>query len=397
MYIYTLESIQSKSAETGHIRNPPLLRSGTEQVFIDTVIKNTSLCSMTLCNSDSDDESDGESDNDVEVLGTSSDSSGSDYGDEDLADEIKQLQITFDQSFLDHNTENVDEHDSTNTQSIEMDISSTLESGVIECNVPAMSMEEQTTMEGNDPKARLLPEGYENTFGIEIETELSLAKEKKFVCSTSKVLELFNFCQDRECRMPLVEVNEKYIGCTLEIRWKCKAGHNGDWQSSKIVNKVYVNNIQSAASLLFTGNNFTKLSLFAKCFGLAFISSSTFGRYQKKFLARPVHYWWNTMQEKMFEALGDQPVIVSGDGQMDSPGFSAKNCTYTLMHATSDYVLGVEVVDVRHSQLKSVVMEKVGCERALDNLMGKVNVVELVTDASSQIIKIIGKGYTVLI
>ena len=55
------------------------------------------------------------------------------------------------------------------------------------------------------------------------------------------------------------------------------------------------------------------------------------------------------MQEKMFEALGDQPVIVSRDGQMDSPRFSAKNCTYALMHATSDYVLGVEVVDVRHS------------------------------------------------
>ena len=47
------------------------------------------------------------------------------------------------------------------------------------------------------------------------------------------------------------------------------------------------------------------------------------------------------MQEKMFEALGDQPVIVSRDGQMDSPRFSAKNCTYALMHATSDYVLGV--------------------------------------------------------
>ena len=111
MYIYTLESIQSKSAETGHIRNPPLLRSGTEQVVIDTVIKNTSLCSMTMCNSESDDESDGESD-DVEVLGTSSDSRGSDYGGEDLADEVKQLQISFDQSFLDHNTENIDDHDS---------------------------------------------------------------------------------------------------------------------------------------------------------------------------------------------------------------------------------------------------------------------------------------------
>ena len=73
---------------------------------------------------------------------------------------------------------------------------------MIECNVPAMSMEEQTTMEGNYPKARLLPEGYENTFGIDIETELSLAKEKKFVRSTSKVFELFNFCQDRVQNAP---------------------------------------------------------------------------------------------------------------------------------------------------------------------------------------------------
>jgi hypothetical protein len=32
------------------------------------------------------------------------------------------------------------------------------------------------------------------------------------------------------------------------------------------------------------------------------------------------------------------------------------------MHEELDYVLHVEVVDVRHAQLKSVVMEKVGCE-----------------------------------
>ena len=63
------------------------------------------------------------------------------------------------------------------------------------------------------------------------------------------------------------------------------------------------------------------------------------------------------MQTEMFANLEDQLVIVSSDGQMDYPGFSAKNCTYTLMHAELDYVLHVEVVDVRHSQLKSTVME----------------------------------------
>jgi hypothetical protein len=75
---------------------------------------------------------------------------------------------------------------------------------------------------------------------------------------------------------------------------------------------------------------------------------------------------------------------------MDSPGFSAKKCVYTLMHEELDYVLHVEVVDVRHAQLKSVVMEKVGCEWAMDFLMQKLSVQELVTDASSQLIKMLG-------
>ena len=97
------------------------------------------------------------------------------------------------------------------------------------------------------------------------------------------------------------------------------------------------------------------------------------------------------MQERMFSAIATKPVVVAGDGQMDSPGFSAKNCTYILMHADLDYVLHVDLIDVCHSQLKSSVMEKVGCERALDSLMKKLVVEELVTDASSQLIKMLGE------
>ena len=193
--------------------------------------------------------------------------------------------------------------------------------------------------------------------------------------------------------MPMVEVNESFCGCTMEIRWKCAAGHSGEWESSDQINMVYVNNLQAGAALLFTGNNFTKMSLFSKCFQLSFISSSTFHRYQKKYLARTVADWWDAMQLMIVSEIGDKPVVVCGDGQMDSPGFCAKNCTYTLMDASTDYTLGVEVVDVRHAQNKSSVMEKIGCERALYALMGKINIAELVTDASSQIIKLIGTLY----
>ena len=190
--------------------------------------------------------------------------------------------------------------------------------------------------------------------------------------------------------MPLTDVTKRFVGCTLEIRWRCKAGHCGDWFSSNMVSRVYINNIQSAASILFTGNSFNKVSLLAKSLHLAFISSTTFLTYQKKYLAPQIHHMWKSTQLQMFEALGDQPVVVAGDGQMDSPGFSAKYCTYSLMHGTLDYILQVEIVDVRQAQLKSTVMEKVGCERALDAVLRHINVKEVVTDASGQIIKLLG-------
>ena len=97
------------------------------------------------------------------------------------------------------------------------------------------------------------------------------------------------------------------------------------------------------------------------------------------------------MQNEMYDSLGDEVVSVSGDGQMDSPGFSAKTCVYPLMHSSLEYMIHVEVVDVRHAQMKSTVMEKVACQCALDSIEQKLNVVEVVTDACSQKIKMLGK------
>ena len=269
-----------------------------------------------------------------------------------------------------------------------MDISSSINDLVpIECNIPVLQPE---LVEGDTPSMRLLSSGYENRNATNLKEELLLVNETKFICSMSCIKDLLCFCMDVDCRMPLVEVKDTFVGCALEIRWKCLAGHRGEWQSSKMVNKVYVNNIQAAASLLFTGNNFTKISLFTKTLSLVFFSSSTFHKYQRKSLAPVIHNWWKDMQEDMFQVLGQQPVVVAGDGQMDSPGFSAKNCVYTLMHEDLHYILHLELVDVRHAKLKSTVMERIGCERALDFLMKKLNVVELVTDASSQLIKLLG-------
>ena len=166
-----------------------------------------------------------------------------------------------------------------------MDVSYLEHSGVIEWNITVMSFEELETVEGNIPTTPSLPEGYETKFISDLTTDLRLAKEKMFICSRSNIMELFIVCMRQDSSIPLVEIEDRFNGSTMEIKWQCMAGHSGRWQSTEAVNRVYVNNLQAGASLLYSGKNFTKMSLFAKCFELAFISFSTFHRYQKKHLA----------------------------------------------------------------------------------------------------------------
>ena len=86
-----------------------------------------------------------------------------------------------------------------------------------------------------------------------------------------------------------------------------------------------------------------------------------------------------------------QDIIVSGDGQCDSPGFSAKNLCYFRMEVSSKYILHVQIVDKRHVGLVSVNMEVEGLKKSLTKVEEDLNVVELVTDASSSVKKLLGK------
>ena len=79
-----------------------------------------------------------------------------------------------------------------------------------------------------------------------------------------------------------------------------------------------------------------------------------------------------------------------GDGQCDSPGFTAKNL-YFLMEMTIGYIIDLEVLDKREVELKAVNMEKKALENILQRIKNVLNVVEVVTDASSSIKKMMSK------
>ena len=75
-----------------------------------------------------------------------------------------------------------------------------------------------------------------------------------------------------------------------------------------------------------------------------------------------------------------EPVSIIGDGRCDSPGYSAKYCTYTVMEQSSDKILDFQLIQVSEVP-NSPAMEKVGLERCLQKLStAGVTVQMLATD-----------------
>lgn len=152
------------------------------------------------------------------------------------------------------------------------------------------------------------------------------------------------------------------------ICWKCPAGHIGRFCTSGEVNNVMSNNLQAAAAVLVSGSNFPKVEKFASFKKLSFISPSTFFRIQKLYCLPAIDEWWQWMRGELLVEYENKESVVSGDGQCDSPGFSAKNLCYYLMKVLSEYILEVEVMDKRQVGIKSSTMET----RALKNALEKM-------------------------
>ena len=87
----------------------------------------------------------------------------------------------------------------------------------------------------------------------------------------------------------------------------------------------------------------------------------------------------------------DQDLILAGDGRCDSPGSSAKLCTYSLMEMEKNKIVHMEIVDKREVQLQYPNMEREALKESLDYLCAHVSIKELVTDASTSISKMLGK------
>ena len=111
--------------------------------------------------------------------------------------------------------------------------------------------------------------------------ELETIRSKKVICSLDLLLEQFmGKCPSPGCLLTRT-MDYSIIGTCVIVRWQCSSGHKERFSSSREINGLWANNLQTAAAVLLSGNNHAKVARFADFLGLSFISNTTFHRMQR--------------------------------------------------------------------------------------------------------------------
>jgi hypothetical protein len=161
-------------------------------------------------------------------------------------------------------------------------------------------------------------------------------------------------------------------------------------------------NISVAATIILTGNSYSKMHAFANCLGLQFLSRDTCNVYQKEAVYPVIQEAWREEKARMTALVGEKPVFLSGDGRCDSPGHCARYGCYTFMVTSSDddriegKIIECQLTDIAEEGIKnSQHLEPEGMRRGLDNLLytDGINVAILTTDRHVTISSILKKEY----
>ena len=192
---------------------------------------------------------------------------------------------------------------------------------------------------------------------------------------------LMSLLTDHRCSCAL-QYTKTYVGTCLVVSWRCSAGHfGGRWAAQPTCSNVRAGNLILASSLLLSGNSFTKKGMMFKFCNIQYFSKTLFYQYQSLYIAPAVNDFWEQQRSMLWNERSGKEVLLSGDGQNDSPSHSAQYCTYSLADMNDKAILQMKIVDVREAAGKSTNMERIGFERGMDKLLTSAMCIsEVVTD-----------------
>ncbi|OCT57444.1 hypothetical protein XELAEV_18003518mg [Xenopus laevis] len=220
---------------------------------------------------------------------------------------------------------------------------------------------------------------------------------------------VFESCLDRllmssrckgalNCTAAIKKLKKKHIGSYLSVDAVCSKGHCFHlWESQPKQGRMPLGNILMSAAILLSGSSYTKVSYMNKILGLKQVGKTTHFRNQRTYLYPTIDFHWHIEQEKTLQQIVNKGVCLSGDGQCDSPGFSAKYCVYTFLEKTTKKFVNF-AVDQVSPEFSSVSLEKKNFQKALNELLEKgVNVQLICTDRHPSIKLLMEKKYPAII
>ena len=236
---------------------------------------------------------------------------------------------------------------------------------------------------GNDSSFQVRIEELDDSIESDAENPVDSMGKYENMCSAPKyivfedeLLTLFKLCAI--CGEDVLEKGLVKRGTALKVTTLCKNSHTHEWNSQPQVKRAAAGNLLLSGAILFTGNTFSRASEMASIINLAFPGESDYLQYQYKHLFPVINERWQ--QEKasvLTDLLDRESVTPLGDGQCDSPGYSAKYGTYTLKDEETKKIVDFEVSHAKQTT-SSQAMEKRGFQLCLDRALNSgipVNVV----------------------
>ncbi|KAK3093915.1 hypothetical protein FSP39_021726 [Pinctada imbricata] len=212
--------------------------------------------------------------------------------------------------------------------------------------------------------------------------------KSSYIVYGSQLLELFSSCPKCQC---LCSVACTHKGSMISLVQECICGYTRRWNSQPFVGPYPAGNLDISAGILFSGSIPSKTLRFMQHMSIRTISSRTFFNHQQALLFPSILSVWTSFQQRYLHTAREKnlPLSLGGDGRCDTPGHSAKFCSYTMLDVNLMVVADIQLVQSNEVKSSSH-MEKEGLIRAVKEFQENgLAIGELVTDRHPQITKFV--------
>ena len=215
----------------------------------------------------------------------------------------------------------------------------------------------------------------------------------KYLVFDSELVKLFKLCPD--CKSEVIEIKKQTIGTMLTITSTCCNDHIVVWQSQPCIRRMPVGNLLLAAATVLSGCTYSQIKKLFNLLNTPPVSKSTFFRVQNTYINPAVNSSWLMHQTAIMSVLSEQELHLCGDARSDSPGFSAKYSSYSLMDMSSLLIVDQQLVALSEPIIQnSVSMEKEALDRSLQFLISSgLKIHTLATDRHTGVQSLLKENY----